>query len=109
MAMTKGSVSVDGSGNVSGTGFAKELYDDFAPKISGIPGGAAGASAKQRIADLCNSIAKVIDHITAHAEVTVTVATGDAGLQRTPNPNNANTDTVGPSGNKTLATKGTVA
>jgi hypothetical protein len=40
--------------------------------------------------------AAIIDYILANADITVTVRTTDAGLQRTPNPNNPNTATQGP-------------
>ena len=58
--------SVNGAG--IGSGLAKELFDDYSPKlgISGV-GAAAGF---QQIADLCNSIAQtVVPHIVANAEV----------------------------------------
>lgn len=54
-------------------------------------------------ADWCNQMAAaVIDHILANAEISVTVTTTDAGLQRTPNPNNPNTPTLGPSADVAL-------
>ena len=46
--------------------------------------------------------AAIVNHLTAHAEVTVTIAPADSGLQRTPNPNNPNTNTQGPATTKTL-------
>jgi hypothetical protein len=110
MALNAGSVSIASDGTASGTGLAREIYDDYLPKVAGVPAGAQGAAAKHQLADLCNSFAsKTIAHIVANAEVTTTIAAGDAALQRTPNPNNANTDTQGPSGTKTLANKGSVA
>lgn len=44
----------------------------------------------------------LLDELTNYAEVTTTIATSDSGLQRTPNPNNADTNTQGPSATKTL-------
>lgn len=111
MAMTAGTVTIDGSGNPSGAGMARAIFDSWIATFDF--GGLSGAtlqSAKQRIADLCNALAVgVVDHIVANAEVTVTVDSSDAGLQRTPNPNNPDTDTQGPSAPVVLATKGTVA
>lgn len=112
MTMNAGSVSINlANGNASGAGLAKEIFDDYIAKVaSTIPEGAGGAVAKKNIADLCNSFASVtLAHIAAHAEVTVTVAATDAGLQRAPNPNTASADTQGPAGPKTLSTKATVA
>lgn len=108
--MNAGSVTIDSTGHASGAGLAKEIFDDYIAKVSGIPAGAAGKDAKQQIADIFNSIAtKTLAHVIAHAEITTVVSAADAGLQRAPNPNTASADTQGPSGTKTLATKGTVA
>lgn len=104
MAMTKGSVSIDGSGAVSGNGLARELFDDYIAKIDGIQDGAAGAGAKQQIADLCNSLSSVfVDHIVTNAQVTVVITTDDSALQRA-----GGVDTQEPSANRTLSQKGTV-
>lgn len=76
MAMDAG--SVNGAG--VGSGLAKEIFDDYEPKL-GIEG-AGAAAGKQQVADLCNSIAqKVVAHIVANAEVTTKIAPADAGLQ----------------------------
>ena len=70
--MIAGIVTVDPTGNASGAGLAKEIFDDYVPKFAGIPAGPTGAQAKQQLADLCNSIAtKTVAHITANAVVTV--------------------------------------
>lgn len=106
MAMTAGSVTISGAGVASGNGLAKAIYDDYQPKI-GAPAGSAGAAAKQKVADLCNSIAAgIVAHISANAEVTVTVAVADVGLQTS---TASGSPTGGPAGTKTLATKGSIA
>lgn len=70
MAMNAG--SVDGSG--AGTGFAKELFDDYVPKL-GISPGVGAAEGRQQVADLCNSIAQtLIPHIQINAVVSTAVA-----------------------------------
>ncbi len=76
MAMDAG--SVNGAG--VGSGLAKELFDDYSPKL-GITG-AGAAAGLQQIADLCNSIAQtVVPHIKTNAEITTVIAPGDTGLQ----------------------------
>ncbi len=107
MAMTTGSVTIDENGDPSGSGCARELYDDYVPKL-GIPVGTTGAASKQQIADLCNSLAKIVDHVKTNAEVTVKVSTSDTELQRMPASTAENTPTKGPNVLKTLSTKGTV-
>lgn len=106
MALNAGSVTIGPTGTASGTGLAKRIYDDYQPKI-GAPAGAAGVDAKQRIADLCNSIAVgVVAEVVANGEVTVKVAVADVGLQTS---TTAGNPTGGPASLKTLATKGTIA
>ncbi len=78
MAMDAG--SVDGAG--AGTGLAKELFDDYSPKL-GITGVGAAAGLQQ-VADLCNSFAQtVVAHITDNAEITTRIGPTDVGLQVT--------------------------
>lgn len=112
MALSAGTITIDGSGNPDAAGtMARAIYDAFIASIdlSFVPSYGQQAT-KQQLADLCNAIAAgVVAHIVANGEVTVQIAPGDAGLQRTPNPNDADTDTQGPSAAKTLATKGTIA
>lgn len=110
MTMNAGAVAIDVNGNVSGAGLAREIFDDYLPKLGTLPSGPTGAAGKKQLADLCNSFAsKTIAHIVANAAVTVTIAAGDAGLQRAPSPNTAGADTQGPSTQKQLVTKATVA
>lgn len=50
--------------------------------------------------DLAAAIAEgVVSHITANADVRVTIGTGDSGLQRDPG---TSTDTLGPSSSRSL-------
>lgn len=99
-------MSVSSLGVVSGTGLAKQMFDNYAPSL-GAPPGAAGKDAKQRIADLCNAFADaVITHIKANGEVTVAVVAADVGLQ-TSTPNGS--PTAGPAVTKQLSTKGSIA
>lgn len=111
MAMTAGTVTIDGSGNPSGTGMAREIFDVFVATVDfGSLSGSALQAAKQRVADLCNALAGgIVGHIVANAEVAVRITGSDSGLQRTPNPNNPDTDTQGPSSPKTLSTPGTIS
>lgn len=85
MPLLAGAVTISAAGVASGVGLAKEIYDDYLPKVSTIPAGAAGVTSKQQLADLCNSFAsKTLAHIMANALVTtplgvlvqVTPATG---------------------------------
>jgi hypothetical protein len=72
MTMIAGLVSVNAAGIASGTGLAKELFDDYLPEAGDIPVGPLGAQSKRQIAKLCNSVAKtVVQHITLNAVVTV--------------------------------------
>ena len=78
MAMDAGSVNAAGIGS----GLAKELFDDYSPKLDIT--GAGALAAFQQIADLCNSIAQtVVPHIQDNAEITTVIAPGDTGLQVT--------------------------
>jgi len=85
MAMVPGSITIDpGTGADSGTGASYELFQDYDAKIDyGSSTGAALASAKQKVADLCESVGQVIvAHLGLNAKAKVT--TSDAGLQLLP-------------------------
>ena len=70
MAMNAGSVNAAGGGS----GLAKEMFDDYEPKL-GITPGPGAVAGKQQIADMCNSFAQtIIAHITANAVVSTSVA-----------------------------------
>jgi len=60
--------------------------------------GAAMVATRNSTADLCNSIAEMITHITDNADVTI--KTTDSALQRDPS---STDDTLGPDSNKTLS------
>ncbi len=104
MALSAGTVSVDEEGNVSGSGLALAIFN------GGL--GALDEDKREAVAEamapFCQGVAEaIVTHITENAEVTVSIQVTDTGLQRTPNPNNPDTDTQGPSGVKTLV--GTIA
>ena len=65
------------SGSVaSGTGLAKELFDDLLPKL-GLP--PLSLEVEAGLADMCDSIAQtVIAHFIANGVVSTTVASGIA-------------------------------
>jgi hypothetical protein len=91
MALLAGSCTISEDNVVSGTGLAKAMAEAtmLAPP--------AGATANQCLEQWINQLAvAIVDHLVANAEVTVTVGAGDAGLQRTPNPNSAETATLAP-------------
>lgn len=87
MSLNAGSVTINGAGVVSGSGLAREIFDDYLPKVPGIPAGPLGASAKSQLADLCNSFAsKTIAHVLANISVVVpsgvaVATTGTAAAQ----------------------------
>ena len=90
------------------TGLSKRIYDNWTSDSRNGFVNPLTAGAQDNIRSLCWAVAQaVVDEIQANAAVTVTVQTSSSGLQRTPNPNNANTDCQGPSVAKALS--GTVA
>lgn len=99
MALEAGSITVDSDGSATGTGLAYAMF-------SGALGSVTAANRARIAADIApffEGLAEaIIDHITANAEITVTIETTDVGLQRTPNPNNAETATLGPATQKVL-------
>jgi hypothetical protein len=133
MSLAGGSVSVNQTTELAtGNGLAKALYDADVATLS-LPSlpvvgqtsapFAAGRPCTQADVDvvkaarlaLLNDAARranaygtaTVAYFTTNAAVTVNIPTSASGLQRTPNPNNANTDTQGPSTSKTLS--GTVS
>ena len=116
MALTIGSVTVDENGDVTGTGLSKRLIDEFlgmtafASMLDDLSGDDRKATLVQGMADMATAIATgVIDEIQANAEVTVTVSSGDAGLQRMPASTTEDTPCKAPADSIELAAKGTVA
>jgi len=75
MSLDPGSITIDpGTGADSGSGCAYAVFQDYDAKISyGTLTGAQLATAKQQVADLCESIGQVIvNYVVANAEVTTT-------------------------------------
>jgi len=98
MSMTGGAVTIDGSGNASGGGLARAMYDALLPTIAGVPSGAAGVAAKTQIASLGNALGPaIVAYIQANAAVTVNISTSASGLQRV-----GGVDTEAPGAAKTL-------
>lgn len=113
MALTIGSVTVDANGNHTGSGLALQVYEQFLlpPLVFGIYPLAKPAviAARQAAGARAQALAAaMINYLKANAEITTTIAPADAGLQKTPNPNNADTATAGPGAPVTLSTKGTI-
>lgn len=133
MALVGGSVTVNNDQSYSGSGLALAIFearrawlianvfpdwdpngsppsDVYTPATWAATANATRLAMLHGAADFANLLAPpIVDHIKANAEVTVTVSTSDGGLQRTPDPNDPNTNTQAPSANKVLATKGTIA
>lgn len=105
MAMVPGSITIDpGTGADSGDGVSYELFQDFDAKVDyGSSTGAALASAKQKVADLCESVGQVIvAHLTTNAKAKVT--TSDVGLQLLPAmPGSEDDECKAPAADKYLA------
>lgn len=110
MAMTAGTVTIAANGTESAnSGLSGAIYDKLKATAQGkyllagesFPSGSKAVPILSGLADLANDLGEaIVDYVTTNAEAVIT--TGDAGLQRTPNPNNANTATVAPSTEKTL-------
>jgi hypothetical protein len=76
MSMSKGSVIINSqTGEAGGSGFAKVLFDSMdALSDYGDLSGMQLAQVKQQLANVCVSIANVIDYIKENAEVSTTVS-----------------------------------
>lgn len=104
MALSAGTVEVDEEGNVTGSGLALAMFNGGLEALEED----AREAVAEAMAPFCQGMAEaIVTHITENAEVTVSIQVTDSGLQRAPNPNNADADTQGPSGVKTLV--GTIA
>lgn len=127
MAWTAGTVSVDSSGNVTGSGQALALYNAIASEEQAEnplsdpnspppdwDGGAAAWSKlvtdvnvkiKKSWARTARACATIATYATTNASVSVTIPTGSggAGLQRLPSSIVAGQPTDAPSTNKTLS------
>lgn len=102
MALIAGTVTVDEDGNASGAGMARAIYDG----LSGAPWDTPAELIPllySQFAIIANAIAAgVVAHVVANAAVTITIGTGDAGLQRMPASTAEDTPTKAPSSPKTL-------
>lgn len=105
-----GSVTVASDGQVTKSGECEVLYDLLYADVEAaaadvgatLPTGAASAPMKKGIARMATTIATyVYEALTERAQAKV--ATTDSALQRTPNPNNPNTATQGPTVDKFLS------
>lgn len=110
MGMSAGTVTVSDDGSVTKSGMAEAIYDALLVREQQnavqfgveIPSGSDGAKAKKAIGQMATAIAgALVNYMQANAKAVITTST--AGLQRTPNPNNANTATVAPATQQELA------
>lgn len=101
--MIAGSVTVNAStGAVTKSGAAEAVYDALVAESRTQRGGMKFTIAqKEGLACHANAVAAIIPYITANGKARIT--TSDAGLQRAPDPNDANADTQAPSANVDLA------
>jgi hypothetical protein len=105
MALEGGSCTVSADGTVAGTGLSVPIAEWMVgPPTSSLRRYLRSSSPlRLNMAASAQTLATaIIDYLLANAEITVTVKTTDAGLQRTPNPNNPNTATQGPAGDVPL-------
>jgi hypothetical protein len=102
MALDAGTVTIAADKSVAGSGLAKVIADSQVALFPTLPGFAPGTRAG--IKSFSEGLAAaIVSYLVAHADIRVTIATTDSGLQRTPNPNNPSTATLGPSADKTLS------
>lgn len=90
---------------VTGTGLAEAIAEAWLTLYpgGGLLTGEVGASIRRGTMQVANALGPaIINYLLANAVVTVTVHPADAGLQRTPNPNNPNTATLGPAADVSL-------
>lgn len=121
MAMTRGTVTVGDDEAASGSGFALDLYNEiFAVETAAnpLPGLTPPDDWPLQAQDWVDKVKPIrlrilrgwareavrhsllVTYLQANAQLQV--KTGDAGLQRTPNPNDPNTPTVAPASNQTF-------
>lgn len=106
MAMTLGSASVDGNGNVTKSGVIGRCYDELYASAAasfqgGFPAGAIGTSFKTAIAKQATSLGTAL-YNTLTIDAQTKIATTDTGLQRMPASTAENTDTKAPLADKFL-------
>jgi hypothetical protein len=83
MAMTQGSVSVNGAGIASGAGYAKLLYDALwaitAARMASTASADSTTQAKQMIAEQANVLAGVIGYIQTNGQVASGIPVSTSG------------------------------
>lgn len=104
MPLDAGSIDVSDPENVTGTGLA---YEMFVAAMSAVPPENIALVAASMKPYFEGQATAIIDHFKNNGVITVVVHTTDAGLQRTPTPNNPGTATVGPAADQNLV--GTIA
>jgi hypothetical protein len=78
MPLLAGNVTISPVGSASGTGLAKEIYDDLVGKFDIDP--SLAPNPQQSLADLANSIASVvIAHFQSNAQVPAGIAVATTG------------------------------
>lgn len=102
-----GEVNIDEeTGDHTGDGMALALYEKQIVLMDGIIDTMSvedQVNLKEGLADFCKALAEgIVTYLVGNADVAVTITTSDTGLQRTPDPNSPNTNTQGPSANRTL-------
>ena len=108
--LSLGSVTVAASGLETKSGECEVLYDllyadaEAAAADAGatLPSGPDSVAFKTGLARMATTIATYV-HTALTVRATAKIATTDSALQRTPNPNNPDTATQGPSVDKFLA------
>lgn len=109
MAMTVGTVSVAFDGAVTKSGYAGEYFDGLVAQwqaaivalgqpVPTLP--EVIVPAYVSLAAVANQAATALQYVLDHAQAKI--ATGASGLQQTPNPNTAATNTTGPTADKFL-------
>jgi hypothetical protein len=110
MTISAGSITINGTtGAHTGSGASFEALDAWWTAVDGdaaYPDASMRAAVKNGLKPLIQAIADAVLHqVTSHGEVTVTITTSSAGLQR--DPVSPYTATLAPASNKTLS--GTIA
>lgn len=103
--MIAGTVTVADDGTVTKSGAAEAYYDALVLALADLhgftaPAGTAGVPYKRGLAASARATAALITYVLVNGHAKV--ATTDAALQRTPNPNTPDTDTQGPAADKFL-------
>ncbi len=100
MALSAGTVTVDGNGNVSGTGLSRAIYDAQVTFIVTAIGASLLVAQKQNVAGFSNALGDaIVTYVTANAEVsagTFAAHVTSESLGKTPNPVLADTPIVAP-------------